>query len=265
LSESEKLLGDLERFFKDKEIFSQRKVETEFLIVRCDGHNFRKLSKRLNLKRFDARFNEIFVKSAMNLMRNSGFDIRVAFVASDEVSFLFKSIPFNGRVEKIDSVIASLFSSIFTIHLMETFDKGISVAFDARVIALDSLEEVVDYFLWRQNDIFRNFLNSWAQEALLQELKSMRKVSKALENLKATELIKIIEKKFGSLEKFPDWQRLGTFIFSEWFKKEAVDIRKGKKVEVIRRRFTIEHINCLKQREYFFERIRKALSLKPKG
>ena len=85
------------------------------------------------------------------------------------LSFFFKEIPFSARVEKIDSVLASFVSSAFTIQLRENFDFREPIAFDARVIVLDSLKDVVYYFIWRQKEAWRNFLNAMAQWVLLQE------------------------------------------------------------------------------------------------
>ncbi|MDI9394057.1 MAG: hypothetical protein QM426_00940 [Euryarchaeota archaeon] len=78
--------------------------------------------------------------------------------------FSFSKLPFDGRVEKIDSVVASFLGSALTIKLR----LEAPIAFDSRLIALQK-EEISEYFHWRQLEAWRNFIASWGYYALRNE------------------------------------------------------------------------------------------------
>ncbi|MHA1615707.1 MAG: tRNA(His) guanylyltransferase Thg1 family protein [Candidatus Njordarchaeales archaeon] len=228
-------------------------MDTKFLLVRCDGRNFRKLAKQLRLERFDKRFHEALVIAAEKLMKTSGFDIRLSHIVSDEVSFLFHDIPFNGRVEKIDSVTSSLLASLLTIELANRFKFQEGVAFDARVIKILNIEEIAKYIYWRQSDAYRNFLNTWAYEALRRKGFSPRRIAKMLEGMKSDKLRELIEDTFGPLENFPDWQKYGTIIYVDWVRRKALNKRTGVETFVERRKYrkkTMKHydeiLDCIR-------------------
>ncbi len=234
-------LESMEKLFKSRELFSQCRVEAKYIIVRCDGRNFRKLAKELRLERLDYRFHDCLVEAAFDFIINSGFDIRIAHVASDEISFLFNQVPYAGRIEKIDSITASLLSSIFTIKLVKFFNFQRSLAFDARIISLRNVEEVVNYFYWRQKVTYRNFLNTWAREALLRQGKSSKQITRLLYRVSGGQLARIIEENIKPINAFPMWQKFGTFLMTKYIKKASLDKTKNKPVVVIRRK--IERAN----------------------
>ena len=79
------------------------------------------------------------------------------YTFSDEISLLFNHIPFDGRIEKIDSVIASFAASSFVMHYGGEFKKP--PAFDSRVIPISD-GDILKYFRWRQDESWRNCVNS---------------------------------------------------------------------------------------------------------
>ena len=81
-----------------------------------------------------------------------------SFVVNYEISILLDSIPFNGRIEKINSVIASFAASSFTMNYDKDFSKAI--AFDSRVIPIND-SDIYDYFKWRQDEAWRNCINGY--------------------------------------------------------------------------------------------------------
>jgi tRNA(His) 5'-end guanylyltransferase len=90
---------------------------------------------------------------------------RFAYGQSDEYSFLLTDFEredaplwFDGNVQKIVSVAASLFTAAF--H--RSGDWKTAAAFDARVLVISRREEVAKYFLWRQLDASANSLNMLA-------------------------------------------------------------------------------------------------------
>jgi len=212
------------------------------------------------------------IETAIETMLKSGFDIRAAYVMSDEISFFFKEIPFSARVEKIDSVLASFVSSAFTIQLRENFDFREPIAFDARVIVLDSLKDVVYYFIWRQKEAWRNFLNAMAQWVLLQEGYDPEVIYHKLYGMKARALIKFLRKKGIDVEKEPSWKKFGSFIFKlpvfrqaqNPITKERVNVVRFK-IEIISRPFDVDELCELIQKSLLSRMEARKVSKKISG
>ncbi|MES1257437.1 MAG: tRNA(His) guanylyltransferase Thg1 family protein, partial [Acidobacteriota bacterium] len=90
---------------------------------------------------------------------------RFAYGQSDEYSFLLtdferedSALWFDGNVQKMVSVSASLFTAAFA----RAFEAEKLAAFDSRVMVISRREEVAAYFLWRQLDASANSLNMLA-------------------------------------------------------------------------------------------------------
>jgi tRNA(His) 5'-end guanylyltransferase len=142
---------------KDFEVYSSLKVpKNSKVIVRLDGRAFHKLARDLNLaKPYDENFYRVMADVCEDLFRE--FSPIFAYTFSDEISLLFDKLPFNGRVEKINSVIASFAAASFVIHYDVQFKKP--PAFDSRVIPIQD-GDVLDYFRWRQDESWTNCVNS---------------------------------------------------------------------------------------------------------
>jgi len=128
---------------KDCEIFSQLKVP-DTAIVRVDGRRFGKVLRKLQFsKPFDIRFANGMVESIELFFSKSGINPVMAYLFSDEVSLLFiRDLPFNGRLEKIDSVIPSFISSALALNL------GSPDPIDSK--------DIIEYLTWRQEECWRN-------------------------------------------------------------------------------------------------------------
>jgi len=114
---------------RDREIYADIKAIPP-LIVRADGRNFRRVLSDEFEKPYDERFAKGMAKAVAIFFEKSGFDPKLAYILSDEINCFFPQIPFKGRIEKLDSVIASFLASALTIVL----DFKEAVAFDARII-----------------------------------------------------------------------------------------------------------------------------------
>ena len=99
---------------KDYEIYSTMKVpKNSNIIIRLDGRKFHSLAKALNLvKPYDENFYKIITNVCLDIFNQ--FAPKFIYAFSDEISILLDEIPFSRRVEKINSVFASLASSSFT-------------------------------------------------------------------------------------------------------------------------------------------------------
>lgn len=142
---------------KEYEVYSSLKVPINSkIIVRLDGRNFHQLARDLNLiKPYDENFYKVLSKVCEDLFKE--FSPIFIYAFSDEISLLLDNIPFNGRIEKIDSVMASFASSSFVINYNAKFKKPPS--FDSRVIPISD-DDVLEYLKWRQDESWRNCVNS---------------------------------------------------------------------------------------------------------
>lgn len=135
---------------KRYEQFSQIKTIPNMpLILRIDGRSFSNYTKKLILEKpFDERLRNIFIEVSKDLMNE--FNPKYIYSFSDEINILFNNIPFEGRIEKIDSVLASFVSSSFMKHLLlnkEDFNVDVEnlkpASFDCRLIQIPDRKSVV--------------------------------------------------------------------------------------------------------------------------
>jgi tRNA(His) 5'-end guanylyltransferase len=131
------------------------------LILRLDGKAFHTLTRNCE-KPFDKDLAEALDCCTIILLKEIQ-NARMAYLQSDEISILLidynKFISqqwFDGNIQKMVSISASIASSTFR----EVYGK--TGYFDSRVIVLPE-REVVNYFIWRQQDAERNSIQMVAQ------------------------------------------------------------------------------------------------------
>lgn len=142
---------------KEFEVYSSLRVpKNSKIIVRLDGRSFHKLADNLNLiKPYDDGFYDVISKVCRDLFEE--FSAEFVYTFSDEISLLLDKVPFDGRVEKINSVMASFAAASFVIHYDTEFKKP--PAFDSRIIPIND-DNILNYFRWRQDESWRNCVNS---------------------------------------------------------------------------------------------------------
>ena len=186
------------------------------VFVRIDGRNFHAIAEAWELERpFDLRFSESMAAVCVSMISDSGLSPDFAYTFSDEISLFFSTLPFSGRVEKIDSVAASYAASAL---IIETGSR-IPVSFDARIIHATP-EIAVQYLVERQAEAWRNHINAWCQYALVEEGCSRREAARQLRGLPSAALHELAFSRGINLAKTPAWQRRGVLVY-----------RKGKTIE----------------------------------
>jgi tRNA(His) 5'-end guanylyltransferase len=208
------------------EIFSKTCIppETPFFL-RLDGWKFKKLSEKVKTEKpFDREFAKCLVSSGKTLFRE-GFNPAFIYVASDEINILFlDAAPFRRRIEKVDSVPASLISSAFTLCLKKSFKRGkLAVAFDSRIVVASSGEKIVEYLAWRQMNAWRNHNNAYAYWVLRKMGCAPSEISKKLKGLKTEELHQLMFEHGINLAKTPQWQRRGILLYKQPFMRKIDD------------------------------------------
>lgn len=130
-------------------------------IIRLDGRAFHTLTRNC-VKPFDHEFMQAMQQTAITLVEEVQ-NVRLAYVQSDEISLLLVDYNkydsqqwFDGNISKILSISASIASVAFSKSFVKTG------YFDSRVFTLPE-HEVVNYFIWRQQDATRNSINTVAQ------------------------------------------------------------------------------------------------------
>lgn len=153
-----------------------------YVLVRIDGKKFSKYTKRVE-KPFDSNLSDDMIETAKQLC-----DVlqccRMAYTQSDEISLLFTDFEniksqqlYDGRVDKINSIAASYATTIFNNLRLKReiskedfeLDKFIWANFDSRAFLISNPNDVLNYFLWRQQDCTRNSVSMAAQAQFSQK------------------------------------------------------------------------------------------------
>lgn len=139
-------------------------------IIRLDGKAFHTWTKGL-----DRPFDDTFIAIMANTMKFVTDNIQgavFAYCQSDEISILLRDYDtitteawFDKNIQKMVSVSASLATAKFNESANEAFEGKPLALFDSRVFNIP-VEEVVNYFIWRQQDAVRNSIRSMATHYL---------------------------------------------------------------------------------------------------
>ncbi len=134
-----------------------------YVVIRIDGRGFHTFTKHLE-RPYSRTLADALDRAAISLCGEM-IGCRFAYGQSDEYSFLLTDFEkenaelwFDGNVQKIVSVSASLFTGYFN----RAFAGEKIAAFDSRVLVISQRAEVEKYFLWRQLDASANSLNMLA-------------------------------------------------------------------------------------------------------
>ena len=148
-------------------------------ILRVDGRAFHSLTRGMDTP-WDADLIRIMQRTAMALCEEIS-SAKFAYGQSDEISILLTDYDtfqteqwFGGKVQKMVSVAASVATARFNLEIAHMvadipedartikgalwYDKMGKAMFDARVFSIPE-DDVVNYFLWRQQDATRNSIS----------------------------------------------------------------------------------------------------------
>jgi tRNA(His) guanylyltransferase len=217
---------------KKCEIFSQLKVP-DTTIVRVDGRKFGKVLHKLQFsKPFDIRFANGMIKSIELFFIKSGINPVLAYLFSDEINLLFiRDLPFNGRLEKIDSVIPSFISSALALNL----GSPEPMPFDSRICVTGS-KDIIEYLIWRQEECWRNLVSSYAFYLLRSDGFSAKQAAERLKGLKSGDLHELAWDYGINLSETPAWQRRGILVYKQKFEKDGQNPLTGEITKAIRTR-----------------------------
>lgn len=204
-----------------------------FLVARLDGHGFTKLTKcEWNLEKpFDPRFHDAMMHTMRKLMIDSGFHMVYGYTQSDEISLLFHidDRTFAHKERKLLSLLASEASVAFSMYV------GHAAVFDCRLVPLPGLENVVDYFRWRQEDAHRNSLDSHCYWMLRKQGLSAFEAQKRISGISMSDKNKLLFSNGINYNVLPSWQRLGIGAYFTEVKKEGYNPKTQMATQAVRR------------------------------
>jgi len=214
---------------QEREIFSKLSIFPPF-IVRLDGRAFHRFTRDMEFEKpFDRRFSDAMMRVSEQLLSSSGLEPSFAYTFSDEISLFFPRVPFNGRVEKIDSVCASYAASALTLAL----HLDAPVAFDSRVIVAD-IPATITYMAMRQREAWRNHINGYCQQTLIREGMTSVQAARALRGMKGPGMHEMMFERGINLAKTPAWERRGIACYRTEIIKEGYNPVTDEKVTTTR-------------------------------
>jgi len=207
-------LGD--RMKKYENAYRHYLPERMPVLIRIDGCHFHSYTKGMQ-KPFDKDLANAFWETAKYLAKNIN-GCKLAYHQSDEITLLLVNYErintqswFDNNIQKITSVVASMATVKFNEVMKEKYPEKEPATFDARTWILPQ-NEVMNAFLWRQNDATRNSISMVGQANFPQ---------KELQNVSSKELQdKLFIEKSINWNKLPVWQKRGVCIRKEEYEKK---------------------------------------------
>lgn len=203
-----KSLEDRMRLYEKK--YSNRLNSDIPVIIRVDGKNFSKYTKQ-----FKKPFDMLLVHTMYHCVETLANELQgfsVAYHQSDEVSFLINNknlengeICFGGKINKINSLTASLFSVHFNNYIKEFFPVKSLAYFDCRCFNVPK-EDVSNYFLFRSKDWARNSVTMLGRHYFSHN---------ELKNKNKNEVKNMLIEKNVFWEELSDDLKYGTFVSKE--------------------------------------------------
>ena len=209
---------------KDYEIYSSLKVpKNSKIIVRLDGRSFHQLACDLNLvKPYDENFYNVMSEVCEDLFKE--FSPLFVYTFSDEISLILDQVPFDGRFEKINSVIPSFATGSFVIHYNTDFKKP--PAFDSRIIPIQD-DDIIKYFRWRQYEAWRNCVNSHGIYFLKNKY-SNTEANDKIKGMKLNEIHDLLFKNGINLNDVENYKKRGIGVYRKYKKIEGFNKKENK-------------------------------------
>src|ERR1700687_3966974 len=182
-----------------------------YMVARLDGRSFTRLTKEVHPFEapFDARFRDLMVDTAEHLMSGCGLNVGYGYTESDEISLLFglEENSFGRKLRKLISILAGEASAKFSLSL------GAMACFDCRISQLPSVELVVDYFRWRNEDAHRNALNAHCYWLLRKQGKDVGEATGTLNGMSVANKNELLFRNGINFNDVPLWQKRGIGLY----------------------------------------------------
>ena len=226
------------------------------MVARLDGRGFTKLLREKHPFEapFDPRFRDMMVETGRHLM-GCGFKFVLCYSQSDEISLLFHpdENSFGRKLRKLNSVLAGEASAKFSLLL------GEAACFDCRISQLPHVEDVVDYFRWRNEDAHRNALNAHCYWLLRKQGCKPAAAQKQIDGLPVAAKNEMLFAEGGvNFNDLPLWEKRGWALLWKIVVKRATNRKTGEEVDTERRQLVLDL--ALPMRDEFSEMVRELLA-----
>ncbi|PWN19675.1 Thg1-domain-containing protein [Microstroma glucosiphilum] len=225
-----------------------------FMVVRIDGKGFHGFSQAHEFEKpNDAVALELMNHAARHVCQELRGDVTLAFGESDEYSFLLKKSCklYNRRESKIVTHIVSLFTSAYVFYWPQYFPKKAlqgPPSFDGRLVVYPGVQEVKDYFAWRQADTHINNLYNttfWSLVLLSNPPLSERQAHETLKGTVSSQKNEILFSKFAiNYERLPAMFRKGTTVVLAPTRPSS-KVRKSKRRKAHPRELRTLHVDII--------------------
>ncbi|KAI0885041.1 glycoside hydrolase family 55 protein [Annulohypoxylon maeteangense] len=125
------------------------------IILHINGHNFSRLTAHSLFRRpFDETIHKAMIATCSDLLLTHFPDATVAYTHSDEITLVFPQSTgiSDRRVQRLASLAASYCTVRFDMHLVSALGNNdvLGLAhFDAQVFAVPTVDEALNYLIWR--------------------------------------------------------------------------------------------------------------------
>lgn len=197
-------LGDrMKRYEQTSEHYLTRRTP---VIIRIDGKAFHTLTAKLQ-DRFDPRMHYSMIHTMRRLCEKMQGAI-FAYTQSDEISILLRDWDtvrtdawFDYRQNKLESISASMATAFFNelTKSIPEFEVG-TAFFDARAFNIPE-NDVVNYFIWRQQDAERNSIQTYGRTVFSH---------KQLLNKSNRQVIQMLDEASKPWQWLDTWKKRGT-------------------------------------------------------
>lgn len=188
---------------------SRRAFKGQPIIARLDGKAFHTFTKGLK-RPYDERLSGLMTHVMSALVDR--FQANVGYTQSDEITLVWfadssskTEYPFDGRFQKMDSLLAAFatakFNQQLATYLPEKADE--LPTFDCRTFVVPNLLEAYHSVLWRQQDCTKNAISMAAQSMFSH---------KSLQGMKSAQMQeRMFAEKGVNFNDYPAFFRRGTF------------------------------------------------------
>lgn len=144
-------------------VYDDRIARGSIVYARIDGRGFSKFTRGMK-KPFDEKMSDTMISTLRDIVDKT--NAKLGYTQSDEFGLLFHQgeedaqIFFDGRTQKLTSVLASLTTACF---IKNWGDASKVPHFDCRICVVPSVDEAANMMLWRWKDCKKNAISMVAQ------------------------------------------------------------------------------------------------------
>jgi tRNA(His) 5'-end guanylyltransferase len=151
-----------------EKVFTEQKLDTSLPIyARLDGRSFSSFTRRMK-RPFDRDMSACMQDTTEYLAYET--KALLGYTQSDEISLIWEpcegpsQFMFDGKIQKLASVLAAMCAAKFTLSYCAYFGEEPKTipSFDCRIINVPTMDEANNMILWRQQDAFKNSVQSAA-------------------------------------------------------------------------------------------------------